>query len=83
MVAPVRVVLNSPGVRALLRSDQVLADLERRAATIAAAAGEGMVASSTIGRNRARASVTTDSTEARLAEATDHALTHALDAGRG
>lgn len=77
-----KVKLNSQGVRALLRSTEVRNDLERRARRIAAAAGDGMEAESSIGRNRARASVWTATIEAMRAEADEMALTRALDAGR-
>jgi hypothetical protein len=79
----IRVEVNSAGIQALLKSAEVQADLEARARKIAAAAGEGMEASSRIGKTRARASVITATRKARLAEATDRALTKALDAGRG
>lgn len=82
MARPVRVVLNRKGVRELLRSQQVLADLEARAQRIANAAGEGMEAEAEIGRNRARASVHTATPEAVRAEAESRALTRSLDAGR-
>lgn len=78
----VRVVLNSRGMRAILRSEGVLADLDRRAKQIAAAAGPGMEPSSMVGKNRARASVITATKEAREAEATGRALSRAIDAGR-
>lgn len=74
--------LNSAGVRELLRSEAVRADLARRAALIAAAAGEGFEASSSIGGARARARVHTATFAARKAEAHERALTRALDAGR-
>lgn len=78
-----RIELNSKGLRQLLRSPEVLADVEQRAQRIAAAAGEGFEASAKLGPNRARASVVTATAEAMLAEAEDRALTRALDAGRG
>ena len=77
-----RIVLNSRGVRQLLRSPEVLADLKRRADQIALAAGPGMEASAMVGQNRARASVVTATHSARRAEATGRALTRSLDAGR-
>lgn len=82
-MANFRFVPNSAGVRALLRSPGVQADLERRARAIAAEAGPGMEVSTEIGPNRARATVITETFEARYAEATDGALTRAIDAGRG
>lgn len=81
-MANVRIVLKRRGMRDLLRSFEVQADLERRAENIAAAAGPGHEAESEVGRNRARASVRTDSIEAMHAEATSRNLTRAIDAGR-
>lgn len=83
MTSEVRVVLNRAGIGDILKSQEVQADLQRRAARIAAAAGPGMEATSRIGRNRARASVVTATPDARRSEATTRALTRALDAGRG
>lgn len=74
--------LVSAGMRELLRSNEVLGDLDRRAKAIAAAAGPGMASSSTRGRRRALAMVWTDTLEAMVAEARDRKLTIALDAGR-
>jgi hypothetical protein len=74
--------LNSAGVRALLCSGEVLADLEGRGRSIAAAAGPGMEVDARIGSGRARVSVRTATNEARRAEATDRRLTRAIDAGR-
>ena len=81
-MSSMRVELNSEGVRALLRSPEMLADLSARAARIAASAGEGMVVDADVGRNRARATIFTATFEARHAEATTRALTRAVDAGR-
>jgi hypothetical protein len=81
-LATVRIKLNSGGVRELLRSSEVENDLKGRAQRIAAAAGEGMVATSTVGRRRALAMVRTASTKAMVAEATERRLTMAIDAGR-
>lgn len=77
-----RLRLNRSGVREILRSESVRADLLARAERIAAAAGDGFVAESSVGATRARASVRTDTSEARLAESNDRALTRAIDAGR-
>lgn len=82
MVASVRIELNRDGVRELLRSQEVRDDLVRRARAIATAAGEGMEVDSQVGKHRARASVRTATDEAMRAEASDRALTRALDAGR-
>ena len=77
-----RLRLNSSGVREILKSEGVGSDLLARAERIAAAAGDGFVAESSVGATRARASVRTDTSEARLAESNDRALTRAIDAGR-
>lgn len=66
----------------LLRLDSIRADMERRAQRVAAVAGPGNVAHSEIQRHRARASVVTETFEAKHAEAVNHALTRAIDAGR-
>lgn len=81
-MANVRIVLNSAGVEELLKSEEVRADLERRARNIAEAAGDGFEASSEIGINRARAEVRADTIEAKQAETTERRLTAAIDAGR-
>ena len=81
-MADVRVVLNRAAVRALLRSPEVKADLERRARSISAAAGPGNEVESEVGINRARAAVVTETVEAMLNEAKNRTLTRALDAGR-
>lgn len=78
-----RIEVNSDGIRAILQSPEVQELLLAKAQRIAAAAGEGMEASSRVGKTRARASVITATRAARLAEANDRALTSAIDAGRG
>lgn len=82
MATNVKVKLNRRGMRALLTSSEVRGELEDRAQRIAASAGPGHRVDSETGRNRARAAVITDTTEARIAEATDRTLTRAIDAGR-
>jgi tRNA A37 threonylcarbamoyltransferase TsaD len=77
-----KVTLRNANIGALLKSAKVQAELKARADRIAAAAGEGMVASVRVGRNRARASVITATQKARENEARNRALTRALDAGR-
>lgn len=79
---PVRIDLNRASVKALLRSPEVLAELERRARNIAAAAGPGHIVDSQIGRNRARAAVITDSFGAMWREARERNLSRSIDAGR-
>lgn len=78
----VRVVLNHDGIAELLKSAEVQADLEERGKRIAAAAGDGVEVERFVGQARARVIVRTATTEARLAEASDRALTRAIDAGR-
>lgn len=80
----VRVKMISKGARAILRSDKVREDLERRATRIARAAGgtQDFAVEAQVGANRARASVRTATQKARRAEATRRALTRAIDAGR-
>lgn len=88
MAGNLRIVLNSKGVRDLLRSPAVAADLERRAKNIAAAAdgatgraGDHAVETQ-VGPNRARAAVYTDTFNAMHREADQRTLTRSLDAGR-
>lgn len=83
MAEKVRIEVNSAGIRSILQSPEVQSMLRARAERIAAAAGDGMEVASSIGATRARASVITATKEAREAEATDRALTSAIDAGRG
>lgn len=82
-MAQVRVELNHAGIRQMLQSPEVEAELLRRAKLIAAAAGPGFEPDSEVGRSRARASVITATFEARLDEARNHTLERAMDAGRG
>jgi hypothetical protein len=79
----IRIEVNSAGIQALLKSEEVQALLEAKGQRIAAAAGDGFEVSSRIGATRARASVITATRAARKAEAVDRALTSAIDAGRG
>lgn len=81
-MAKTKIVLNGAGFKALLTSPEVQADLDRRAAAIAAAAGPGNAVQSRPSGNRGRATVYTESVEAKRAEAEDRALTRAIDAGR-
>lgn len=82
MAAGIIVEINKAGVRDLLRSEEIRADLERRAQAIAAAAGDGFEVEVFRGANRYRVSVRTGTEPARRAEATDRSLTRAIDAGR-
>ena len=74
--------LKYEGIRELLRSPGVLADVAGRARAVAAAAGEGYASDSAIGPNRARAAAFTASREAAIKEATDRTLLRALGAAR-
>lgn len=80
----VRIEFNEDAARELLKSPEVQADLERRAAAIAGAAGDGTFdVTPSMTPTRARVSVGTADHAARHAEATTRSLTSALDAGRG
>lgn len=81
-MASVRIEINADGVRELLRSQEVRDDLQRRAERIAAQAGEGYEADSSLSPKRARANVRTVTPEAMRDEAINHTLERALDAGR-
>jgi hypothetical protein len=97
-VTDVRVELIEAGIQAFLRSDVLKKDLERRARNIAQAAGANLPSRGAGGRfvsnggmayevvegddGRWRAAIWTDSFAAKAAEANDHALTRAIDAGR-
>lgn len=85
MATSIKIELNSAGVQQLLKSGEIQADLARRAAAIATAAGASggeFGHEANVGANRARASVWTEDFEAMRAEATSRALTRAVDAGR-
>ena len=82
-MASIRIDMNSAGIQELLKSSPVQALLKAKADRIAAVAGPGMLASSRVGKTRARASVITDSFAAKRAEAKDRRLTRAIDSGRG
>jgi hypothetical protein len=77
-----RIELNRAGVRDILRSPGVLADLERRAQAVAAAAGPGHTVDTGVGPNRARAAVYTDTFEAMWEEARNRNLSRAFGAAR-
>lgn len=78
----VKIVLKPGAVEELLKSPEILADLAARGQRIAAAAGEGNESEPFIGKSRARVTVRTATTDARVAEATSRTLTQAIDAGR-
>lgn len=67
----------------LLNCSGVIDELDKIAQRIADAAGDGMtVDPAKSGKVRARAGVFTETTQAKVAEATDRALTKAIEAGR-
>lgn len=78
----VKIDLYSAGVSALLRSPEAVAELRRRAQNIASAAGSGHGVDAVAGRNRARATVWTESWGAMWREARERNLSRAIDAGR-
>lgn len=86
MATKVRMVFKSDGFAALLQSDEVRADIERRAKAIADAAGDGfeaeMMDGSYGGSPRPIGVIAAKTWEARAAEATGKVLSSALDAGR-
>lgn len=89
-MAKVKVTLNIAAVKALRKSPEVRADLERRARAIAARANsqvhggdqQNFDVNVLSGSTRARASVVTATPEAMQAEATRRVLTRSIDAGR-
>lgn len=78
----VTVRMDDAGVRALLNSPDVLADLARRAEAVAEQAGPGMEVDVQTGRKRGRASVRTATPEAVEAESRFRDLTAAIDQAR-
>lgn len=78
----VKVQLNRRGVRELLRSPGVSADLRKRGEAIARAAGPGHEVDTFRGRSRARATVRTATVEAMLNEQHHKTLTNAVRVGR-
>jgi hypothetical protein len=94
MPAKIRIVLNPAGIRELLTQDQgIKDDLSDRAEAIKRQADAGVTDNSGAdvedhivdewtGKDRSRATIRTNSYAARVAEAEDHNLLKALDAGR-
>lgn len=85
-MARVRVEMRKRGARELLRSPDVLAELERRGKAIRDAAGgeaEGYEVQPWTGKNRGRVTVRTSTVAAMRREAREKRLLRSLDAGRG
>lgn len=87
-MSSIKIKLNPPGPRELMQGPEIQADIARRAAAIAAAAGSGRHGGEfghdvVSGRTRVHGMVWTEDFDAMLAEAVDRALTRAVDAGRG
>lgn len=84
MASKFRLQIHPEGFNEARKDPRVQGDLDRRAEAIAAAAGGGedFVAHSSPTSTRARSVVITATVDGMLAEATDRALTRALDAGR-
>lgn len=77
-----RIRWNRAVFEAIRRDPAIAADVDARAGRIAAAAGEGYLASPHEGRTRHRASVITATAEAMVDNARNDTLLGALDAGR-
>lgn len=82
MTQKATVKLNRRGVAKILKDRSVERAALRRAQRIATAAGPGYKATSMVGRNRARASVITDTYAARVDNARRNTLLRSLGAGR-
>lgn len=84
MANKVRVKWHIKNWRALRNSAEVRGDLDQRASRIAHAAGDGFTRrQAKVGKNRARASVGTNSWESMKRQSEDNVLQRALNAGRG
>lgn len=85
MAQSIRIEMNRAGIIAALTAPGVEAELLRRgnaSAAMARASGGRYMVTSRRGKTRVRVSVITVDNAARTAEATDRALTRALDAAR-
>ena len=77
-----RIKWNIKGFEELRRAPGVAADIDSRAARVAAAAGDGYESSPYRGSGRHRASVMTKTPKAMVNNAKHNTLLRALDAGR-
>lgn len=85
-VTNIKIVLNGPGIEALLKSEGMQRFIQGKAEAIAAsarAAGGEYEASTIVGRTRARGSVITSDLEARKAQSENQALSRAGYAAGG
>lgn len=82
MAGSIRIEMNRAGIIAALQAPGVRADLMRRGLAVSSAAGPGHMVTARTGRTRVRVSVITATPSAMRREATDRALTRALDAAR-
>lgn len=83
MAGTIRIEMNRAGIIAALTAPGVEADLMRRGHAVSAAAGPGHMVTARRGKTRVRVSVITATGTAMRREATDRALTRALNAARG
>ena len=84
-MANVTVKINREGIRAILRSDRVLADLTRRAAKVAVATSTGDLTyevRSDMGRARGRAAVIASGARTNAHELAHHDLARTIDHAR-
>ena len=77
-----RIKWNIKGFEELRRAPGVAADVDSRASRVAAAAGNGYVASPYEGKSRHRASVFTQTPRAMVDSQKNNTLLRSLDAGR-
>lgn len=73
--------LDSKGARDLMRSPQMQAELRRRADELARRMGPGFEVKITVGANRARATITAKTREARLRQAREHVIERVMGSG--
>jgi hypothetical protein len=84
-MADVTIKVNRAGIRQILRSDRVLADLTRRARAVAAATSGGDLTyevRSDVGRQRARAAVIAAGARTNAHELAHHDLARTIDHAR-
>jgi hypothetical protein len=82
-MARVRLEFHHDGFDEVRRSPEVAADIARRTEAIAAAAGDGFEARTSLTKSRARGVVITAEPAAMVQQARDHTLERSIDAGRG